>query len=79
MSNEATPVEEIANSAIEIVEPEKKFIDETEGMEVGEFEKIVEDTENIEGIFVTTKKIVPMSEDEIIEKRIKDLKIKVAL
>lgn len=74
---------------IEIIEPEKAYIDETkvveevDGEEVvtykepGEFEKIQEDTENIDGVFTTTKKIVPMTYEEKLAKRIKTLKEKV--
>lgn len=75
-----TTAETVApEQTITVVEPEKKFIDETEGIEVGEFEKIIEEPSVEDGVMITTRKIVPMGEDEIISSKTKALKIKVAL
>lgn len=81
--------EDIIPTNIEIIEPEKAFIDETKVVEIvadeevvsyqepGEFEKIQEDTENIDGVFITTRKIVPMTYEEKLAKRIQTLKEKI--
>lgn len=77
--SETQTAEVSSEMTFEIIEPKKSFIDETEWKEIGEFEKIIEETETIDWIITTTMKIVPMSDEEIIQKKIKDLKIKVAL
>ncbi len=64
---------------IEIIEPQKKYVDETEGKTPGEFEKIIEETENVDGVIITTKKIVSLSDEEIIALTIQKIKVKVAL
>ncbi len=64
---------------IEIIEPQKKYVDETEGKEIWEFEKIIEETENVDGVIITTKKIVSLSDEEKIALTIQKIKVKVAL
>lgn len=82
---ETTPIEEITtpepvnDMIIEIIEPEKKFVDEVGEKIPGEFEKIFESTVLEDGAFITTRRIEPMSDDEILSSKIKSLKIKVAL
>lgn len=70
-----TPVEE---TKFEIIYPIKSFIDETKDKEVWEFQKIIEEIEVIEWVITTTKKIVDKSDNEIIDKKIQQLKLKVA-
>lgn len=68
---------EIQESQTEIITPERQFIDNTEWLELWEFEKILESTEMIDWVLTTTRSIVEMDFEEKLAKRIKSLKEKV--
>jgi len=73
----ADPIVVVNTTNIEVIEPVKAYIDQTEDKKVSEFEKIVESVEDLEGVITTVRKIVPMTYEEKLAKRIQTLKEKV--
>lgn len=61
----------------EIIIPERQFIDDSEWIDLWEFGKIIESTEMIDWVLVTTRSIIEMDFDDKLKKRIKSLKEKI--
>ena len=61
----------------QVIIPKHQFIDDSEWVDLWEFEKIIESTEMIDWVLVTTRSIVEMDFDDKLKKRIKSLKEKI--
>lgn len=77
MENNKEEIIESQEYQTEIIIPERQFIDDSEWVDLWEFEKIIESTEMIDGVLVTTRSIVEMDFDDKLKKRIKSLKEKI--
>lgn len=77
MENNKEEIIESQEYQTEIIIPERQFIDDSEWVDLWEFEKIIESTEMIDWVLVTTRSIVEMDFDDKLKKRIKSLKEKI--
>jgi len=77
MENNKEEIIESQEYQTEIIIPERQFIDDSEWVDLWEFEKIIESTEMIDWVLVTTRSIIEMDFDDKLKKRIKSLKEKI--